>query len=169
MVASDVSERSLARLSEAHLHQLVEIARDDLDGFFSRNPHLSVYRSRVLLTALCQGAALHYLDHSSGVKDLDVWTFFAALPDLRLQRRRPKQVDFGPSELGRHPADHGYVGRRVDLLLKTIDRKRGQSGDDAVRAYLAAGKTATACHLGQKAVLGLHPPEYFGFTIWTPR
>lgn len=86
---SDVSERSLARLSEAHLHQLVEIARDDLDGFFLRNPQLSAYRSRVLLTALCQGAALHYLDHTNGVKDLDVWTFFAVLPDLRLQPCRP--------------------------------------------------------------------------------
>ena len=30
---------------------------------FAKNPHLEVYRDRMLLVALCQGArALHYID-----------------------------------------------------------------------------------------------------------
>ena len=43
--------------------------------------------------ALGQGAARHYLDGQTGVKDFDVWTFFAAAPtrpypDPALFRRR---------------------------------------------------------------------------------
>lgn len=95
MAADDVEERSQVRLTKNHLHTLVQIAQGDLQDFFERKPRLKVYRSRVLLTALCQGAALHYLDHTTGVKDLDVWTFFADLPQPHLQRRRPKRTDFG--------------------------------------------------------------------------
>ncbi len=122
MPATDtVSPRSDARLTRRHLRRLVEIAGRDLEEFFERNPRLRIYRSRLLLTGLCQGAALHYLDHSNGVKDLDVYTFFAVHPDVRLQRRRGTHADFGPSELGRHPDDVGYAGRRVDMFLKTIE------------------------------------------------
>jgi hypothetical protein len=55
------------------------------------------YRDRLLCVALCRGGALHYLDRSNGVKDFDVWTFFAALPDRYPDRalyRRNKARDF---------------------------------------------------------------------------
>ena len=41
------------------------------------------YRDRRLAVVLAQGAALHYVDHCHGVKDLDVWTFYAAVPGER--------------------------------------------------------------------------------------
>jgi hypothetical protein len=169
MAAGDVEERSSERLTRDHLQKLVRIARDELEGFFERNPHRKNYRSQVRLTALCQGAALHYLDDTTGVKDLDVWTFFGKLPRGRVERhRRPKQEDFGISTLGRHPDDakKGYAGRTVDLLLTTIPYGQGQRIDDAVRDYLQTGRTKTQRCLGEKAVIGLDPPEYFGVTIW---
>ena len=71
MADGDAQARSLARLTKRHLRRLADIAQEDLDGFFGRNPHLCLYRSRVLITALCQGGAKHYLDHTTGVKDLE--------------------------------------------------------------------------------------------------
>ncbi|OBI13387.1 hypothetical protein A5712_05125 [Mycobacterium sp. E2327] len=167
MAATDtVSPRSYALLTHTHLRRLLEIANRDLEKFFDRNPHLHIYRTRVLLTGLCQGAALHYLDQNNGVKDLDIYTFFAAHPDVRLQRRRGTQADFGHSELGRHPADVGYVGRRVDMFVKTIECGSAQRPEEAVREYLRSSRTATARYLTAKAVIGLSPPDLFGATIW---
>jgi hypothetical protein len=169
MAEGDVEEKSQEWLTTEHLHRLVQIAQDDLEGFFERNPHRKDYQSQVRLTALCQGAALHYLDHTTGVKDLDVWTFFEELPRGRVERhRRPKQEDFGVSTLGRHPGDatKGYAGRTVDLLLTTIPYRHGQRIDDTVRDYLRTGRTKTRRCLAEKAVIGLDPPEYFGVTIW---
>jgi hypothetical protein len=44
---------------------------------------------------------MHYIDGCTGVKDLDVWTFYAAIPGSRF----PADIvtirqDFGPSTLG---------------------------------------------------------------------
>jgi hypothetical protein len=80
MAADEVKPRSKERLTKNHLRKLVRIAQDDLQGYFDRNRRLKDYQKRPQLTALCQGAARHYLDHTTGVKDLDVWTFFADLP-----------------------------------------------------------------------------------------
>jgi hypothetical protein len=49
------------------------------------------------------GAALHMLTGSTGVKDLDVVLFFAAIPGERFAEfpRLVQHFDFGPSSLGR--------------------------------------------------------------------
>ncbi len=39
-----------------------------------------LYRHRLFAIALCQEAALHYLDGQNGGKDLDFWRFFKANP-----------------------------------------------------------------------------------------
>jgi hypothetical protein len=46
-----------------------------------RIPAGAVYDKRVIAVALCQGAALHYVDGKTGVKDFDVFTFYAAHPE----------------------------------------------------------------------------------------
>jgi hypothetical protein len=58
------------------------------------------YRGRFLPPTLAQGAALHMLTGSTGVKDLDVVLLFAALPGKRFPEfpRPVKHVDFGPSQ-----------------------------------------------------------------------
>lgn len=61
MVTGEGSERSYGPLTDSHLKRLAEIAEQDREAMFENNPHLEVYRDRVLLVALCQGAALHYL------------------------------------------------------------------------------------------------------------
>ncbi len=70
----------MAPLADEHLHRLAQIAEADREGLFSRKPHLAGYRDRILLTALCQGAALHYVNGTDGVKDLDLYTSTRRIP-----------------------------------------------------------------------------------------
>jgi len=160
------SERSLAPLTVDHLRRLAEIAHQDREGLFNRNPHLSVYGDRILLTALCQGGALHFIDGTNGVKDLDVYTFYAEDPRVGYPYRRRGVVDFGESELGRHPADHGFRGRRVDLLGRTLRVDPETDPVTAVRSYLQAERTTTARELAKKAVVVIDPNERLGEIIW---
>jgi hypothetical protein len=54
---------------------------------FARNPDGSGrYAGRLLCRALCQGAALHYVNEKNGVKDFDIWSFESS----RLQRHLPQ-------------------------------------------------------------------------------
>ena len=67
-------------------------------GLFARRPgRCGRYAGRLLCRALCQGAALHYLDGRNGVKDFDVWSFYAALADGPFPYRWRGTADFGPS------------------------------------------------------------------------
>lgn len=162
----NVAERSTAPLTHEHLRRLAEIAETDREGLFSRKPHLAVYRRRILLTALCQGAALHYVNGINGVKDLDVYTFYAKDPRVDYPYRRIGTGDFGESELGRHPDDHGFVGRRVDLLGRTLKVEPSADPVAAVRSYLREAHTATAKELAKKAVVAVDPGPRFGQILW---
>jgi hypothetical protein len=161
-----IEERSTAPLTDEHLHRLWEIAEKDREGMFSRNPHLSVYRDRILLTALCQGAALHFVNGTNGVKDLDVYTFYAADSGVGYPYRRRGVVDFGDSELGRHPDDHEFQGRRVDLLGRSLKLDASLDPLAAIRGYLGAGATKTAKELAKKAVVAIDPGARFGQVVW---
>jgi hypothetical protein len=163
---SEVSERSQAPLTPDHLTRLAELARADRENRFERRPRWQVYRDRVLLVALCQGAALHYLDRRSGVKDLDVWTFYAAHPDGGFPPRWRVMADFGPSTLGRHPHDPGFTGRHVDLIGRSLQVPQDADPLDAVRSYLSGGRTTSASLLASKAVVAVDPPELRGTTVW---
>jgi hypothetical protein len=74
------TDRSLARIDAADLLRLAALAADA--ELFGRNPHGSGrYAGRLLGRALCQGAALHYVDKKNGVKDFDAWSFYAQYYD----------------------------------------------------------------------------------------
>lgn len=156
----------MAKLTDEHLHRLAQIAEADREGLFSRNPHLVGYRDRILITALCQGAALHYVNGTNGVKDLDVYTFYAEDPAIGYPYRRRGVADFGDSEYGRHPNDHQFVGRRVDLLGRTLKVAPSADPVSAVRSYLRAGGTSTARELAKKAVVVIDPGPRFGQVVW---
>jgi hypothetical protein len=72
--------RSLERITRRDLARLEEIPRSDREWMFRANPNWAPYNGQLLAVALCQGAALHYLDGRNGIKDFDVWTFFARAP-----------------------------------------------------------------------------------------
>jgi hypothetical protein len=164
----DVSERSLAVFDSEDLQRLSEIARKDLDRFIAKAISARAhFANKILCVALCQGAALHYVDHANGVKDIDIYTFFADDRTGVFPPRRPvMSYDFGPSKFGRHPDDVGYTGRRVDCLGKSIPHIAGMSPIEALRRYLQTKFTPTAYHLAQKTVVIIDPAEYRGQVVW---
>lgn len=162
-----VAERSFAPLTLDHLGRLAVIAADELDDRFRRNPQWAGYADRVLGVMLAQGGALHYLDGQTGVKDLDVFTFFADDPDHPFPRRWPRNTrDFGPSDLGRHPADTGYVGRRIDHMTRALPVPVGTDPIVAVQEYLSIARTSKTRELAAKAMVGISPPDIRGVQVW---
>lgn len=159
-----VSERSYAPLSADHyarLAAIVSIAHADLREI---RPDLS---GQLAAACLAQGAAGHVLDHSVGVKDLDLWLFYVGTPEGRpAPARRRKAYDFGPSSLGRHPADEGYQGRRVDVMCRTSPAAAGTEGAEAALAWLRSG-TASARQLRSRPLVLVWPRADRGRVIWS--
>jgi hypothetical protein len=163
-----MAERSYEAITIADLARLAELAKADRDQLFARNRRLGErYTRRVLCVAFCQGAALHYLDGCSGVKDFDVWTFYAEHPDGPFPPRRVARADFGPSKFGRMPKDIGpYAGRRVDLIGRSLPVELDADPVDALRRYLTIARTASARALAAKAVVLIDPANLRGVTVW---
>jgi len=164
------ANRSWERITKRDLGRLSRIAEADHDDFFARNSHLRRYRKRVICVALCQGAALHYVypQDSNGIKDFDVWTFYSRWDEPFPPRRRGKR-DFGESKFGRRPKDaKHFVGRRVDLMGRSLPVRPSADPVETLLSYLIAPRTPSARHLRKKPVVILDPPELRGAIVWPP-
>jgi hypothetical protein len=70
--------RSFRRITDKDLQRRAELATEQRTKFFHRR---SDWR-RVLCSALCQGAALHYAaGGNAGINDFDIYTFYASHPE----------------------------------------------------------------------------------------
>lgn len=184
------TERSYAPLTDAHLGRLSMIADGD-HHHFTRAAGRPEYAERRLCVPLAQGAALHRLDGTTGVKDIDVWTFYAEIPGTPFRfGQRKRQVDFGASEHGRnlypdnfeHPQVarwRRFEGRRVDLMIRSLPLPAGTSSDavvGALRDWLTAGSRMRRPNstdsmpsnwwLAQKAVVYIDPGDDRGRVVW---
>jgi hypothetical protein len=113
------------------------------------------------------GAAVHYVDARNGVKDFDVWSFYAKRDDGSFPYRWRGTADYGPSKFGRYSGDPpSYTGRRVDFLGRSLRAPLDADPVAAVREYLAARNTASAKELAAKAVVLIYPQELLGQVIW---
>jgi hypothetical protein len=192
-----MEERSWAPVTFEHLCRLAKLADAD-HTYFTRPDGRPEYRSRRVIVALAQGAAMHYLndhtdgrysDHDRGVKDLDVWTFYSAVPGHRFPGdKRETHADFGPSELGRQRYDldaarnaqerarwqrfSAYSGRRVDFLMRALPIQPDATTDTAVsvlQEWLQRGREdSSPWHLAKKAVVLLCPEVSRGEVVWAP-
>ena len=161
--------RSYERITRRDLARLAAIAAEDREDLFARRPHSRPYRDRILCVALCQGAALHYVDNQNGVKDFDVYTFYAEHPTGPFPYRRRGIADFDRSPFGRNPEDDkSFKGRRVDLMGRSLKVPPTADPVSAVRSYLARSGTETARQLAKKAVVLLDPASLRGVVIWSP-
>jgi hypothetical protein len=113
------------------------------------------------------GAALHYLDEKNGVKDFDVWSFYAARDDGPFPDRWRGTADYGPSKFGRYPDDPpSFTGRRVDLLGRSLDVPLDAEPATALRDYFSAARTRSAKELAAKAVVLINPGQPAGKVVW---
>lgn len=162
-----VSARSYVRINKADLSRLSAIAADDRSQFFDRCPRWKpLYANRIIAVCLCQGAALHFVDRTNGVKDFDVWTFYACHPGEPYPYRRRGKAEFGSLKFGRHPDDLGMNGRRVDLIGRSIPASTSDDPVETIRRYLQTSKTTSAVMLRMKSVVVLDPPHLRGAVIW---
>jgi hypothetical protein len=162
------SVRTLERIDRDDLLRLAELAADVEASLFERKPAgAGRYAGRLLCRALCQGAALHYVDARNGVKDFDVWSFYAERDNGPFPYRWRGTADYGPSKFGRSPGDPpSYTGRRVDFLGRSLRVSLDADPVSAVRNYLAARNTTSAKELAAKAIVLIHPRELLGQVIW---
>jgi hypothetical protein len=156
------------------LRRLGEIAAEDREDFFQRYPNWgSLYSNRLFAVALCQAGAVHYLNgingrsqEPPGIKDLDVWSFFRVHPERPFPSRRFKKVDFGDPKFGISDDSPQFVGRRVDLLSRSMSGTDFSNPVEVLRKYLREGGTDTAKALAQKAVILIEPFHLLGTKVW---
>lgn len=162
-------DRSYERITREDLAHLAGIARLDRKDFFARKLRYSVLERGLVCVALCQGAALHFVDGESDVKDFDVWTFYAARADHpAFPWRRRASREFGDPRFGRPPDKPGFAGRYVDLLGRSIEVGAKSDPAATLRGYLSEGCTASARALAKKAVVLLEPSDLLGTVAWPP-
>ena len=102
----------------------------------------------------------------NGIKDFDVWTFFREHPQKPFPYRRNKAWDFGDPRFGKTQGKEGFIGRRVDILGRSIKYEKKDDSIDALRRYLSTASTETARRLAQKAVILLSPHDKIGNVVW---
>ena len=183
---SQRSKRSLAPIEREHLDRLAALADIQHAQFVREGVRAYSWANRRIAVVLAQGGARHYLDGTTGVKDFDVWTFYAAIPGMPLRcGRYETHADFSPSVHGRqqYPTDFehpqkatwlSYEGRRVDFMVRDLHVAVGATTNKithALRAWLAAGannrsaRTPSSWHLSRQAMIWLEPAEP-GALIW---
>lgn len=166
--------RSYEPIDNEDLSTLGRFAAEDLEKFVASRPE---YRERLLCVALCQGAGQHYVDLAigstmpNGVKDFDVWSFFAAVPGERFPADiRNIHVDMGPSKFGRYPNEPkrfaGFAGRRIDLFLRALPVELDGDPAEALQAYLTRRRTTSARYLAMKGVVLIEPVARRGEVVW---
>lgn len=178
-----MTKRSYEPITDEHLARLGALAAKDRLRFEKTRPE---YRRRHLATVLAQGAALHFMDGKNGVKDLDVWSFYALIPSTKWPAdRRNVHVDFGPSSLGRQKYNlreaqnersrrwmekaAQYEGRRVDLLMRALPVGPRADPAAAILDWLGKGQRrgrGSAWFLSQKAVVLIDPAPRRGEVLW---
>jgi hypothetical protein len=164
----DPRKRSFRTITGSDLLRLAALARLDRQSFFARYPDWGRhYAGRFLGSALCQGAALHYVGGEVGINDFDVYSFFAVHPNRAWYAKRIKSVDFGIPKFGRSEVSpSSFVGRRVDLMARALDVVPNTDVATSVMSYLEVSRTRTAAELASKAVVLLEPTDLVGTVIW---
>lgn len=147
------------------LKLMAEIALADLNGLYVRIPRWAIYRERLLAVTLCQGAALHYLDHKHGVKDIDLWLFFAAVPGQPFPCCRAGHQDFGRSKFGDDPHDRRYSGRRIDIIGRSLPCAPNENAGEAIRTWLHTG-SKSARFIRRRPIVTVYPPSQVGQIVW---
>ena len=163
------TEYSDEQLTRDDLIRLKDIVLGSLKTRVYQAPVARQYAGRLMMLTLCQGAAQNYLHgahgkNGRGVKDLDVWAFhYDGLEKAVPSEDAHWRSDFGESHLGCNPHDDGYVGRRIDIIGRSIPFVG--NAKDSFLTWLT-GDSHSASQLIKRPVIGLFPENYLGAVIW---
>jgi hypothetical protein len=161
--------RSHVPITKADLRRLANLAAEDRRDLFARRPDTGrLYADRLFAVALCQGAALHYIDKKNGVKDLDVWSFYEEHPERTYPYRRIAKVDFGDPKFGTTDDSPQFIGSRVELIGRSIPGADRAHPVETLQRYLRQGATESARWLAKKALILLEPAPLLGTIVWSP-
>jgi len=159
--------RSFVKITEIDLRRLGKVATTDRQSFYQRNPQTALlYNDRLFAVALCQGGALHYVDGKNGIKDLDVYTFYVENPVKPFPYRRRGVADFGDPKFGTSEDSPHFIGRRVDLIGRSLKQADPTDPIGSIQRYLSDQRTDTARFLSKKAVVLIEPNHLLGNIIW---
>lgn len=125
-----------------------------------------LYSRRVLASALCGDAALHFLNGSSGFIEFQVWTFYAEHAEAAYPAHNLSHRDFGRSRFGRAPELEAYEGRRIELTGRSLRCRPDDAPIETLQQYLRRGETPSARELRQKAVVLVEPEVCLGYVVW---
>lgn len=162
-------ERSLEPITCDDLRKLYEGSVKRLHEYFIQGNGIKwkeLYNiEKPIAVALCQGAAMHFYDHTNGIKDFDIW-FFYPFNRRQLTPRAIWRWDYVNPKFGRHPSIPNYKGRKVDVLVRSIRNHTANDPIETIRQYLKFEKTKSSRELAKKAVVILFPTPLLGQVIW---
>lgn len=173
----ETENRSYEKLRETDIERLLAIEREWRSSLERRIEHWRHYAPRLLCVTITQGGALHLIDGRNGIKDFDLYRFFAKSPirpdpDPAIYRGRTTE-DYGDSSrFGRNldpcakPKVKRMIGRNVDIFSVALPVKPDSDPVPAIRELLASPRTDTERYLAAKAVVILDPKPYL--VAWPP-
>src|SRR5581483_1710368 len=161
------AERSVERLTRTDLKRLARLAREEREDFFTRHPEWSLlYRRRMLCSALCEDAALHFLNGVTGVREFEVWVFYAEHAEAAFPYHLVSHRDYGKSKFGSALDTDAYQGRRVGLTGRSLSCEPDEDPVAVLQNYLRKGETPSARELRRKAVVLIEPEAFLGYVVW---
>jgi hypothetical protein len=166
----DVYSKEIIQLED--LRRMQEKALE----LFKSCAYIKEFQHLLIAVTLCQGGANHYAvtegeakryldEDKKGLKDIDIWFFFERDKDLRFFPRWKKNTDFGASKFGKNPGDKKYIGRRIDFLGRSINKKH-EEPEKNILTWLESGRGESPRLLAKKAIVGLYPKSLFNKFIW---
>lgn len=155
--------RTYEKLTKEDLKEIEQYAKEELKRFLNKEKY-KVYENKLIAICLCQGAAQHFVDGKTGIKDIDVWFFFKEDKDVKIPnfKNMRKSVSKKFTNIGE---------KRIDFLKKAIkediiNKSESEKPEDILKSYLQNGHTSSSKLLAQKSVVGLFPPDIFEKIIW---
>ena len=93
---------------------------------------------------------------------------FAPILPRPFPYRHNASADFGDPKFGQSQDCEHFIGRRVDLLGRSLIVSPHQSPTDTLRRYLYSSKTASARALAKKALVLVYQNAQLARVVWPP-
>jgi hypothetical protein len=149
-------------VTEKELRDLQTFALEEEKDFFARNPHsVHSYKDRMVLIALCHGAALQYLGNGNGVESFDIFFFYQKNPKSpRISKAKKKEVknvgDFKNMQ----------INFMRTVIYPYLFEKNRNNIVKVIQDYLTGDITRNSSNISKGAVIGLYPEKYFQTVFW---